>query len=83
MNQIAVFSGTTYRLFETIPGPDEASAVNIMQPKLTQRYAVLDGTFVWYGDINYLSSAKPEDAAIRLENPELAGELLDLEADAE
>ena len=54
-----------------------------MQLKLTQRYAVLDGTIVWYGDINYLSSAKPEDAAIRLENPELAGELLDLQAGAE
>ena len=62
---------------------EEADATIIMQPKLTQRYAVLDGTIVWYGDINYLSSAKPEDAAIRLENPELAGERLDLQAGAE
>ena len=59
---------------------EEAGAEIITQPKLTQRYAVIDSAIVWYGDINFLSSAKPEDTAIRLESPELAGELLDLKA---
>ena len=68
---------TAFKLLE------EADAEIVMQPKLTQRYAVLDNTIVWYGDINYLSSAKAEDSAIRLESPELAGELLDLETGAE
>ena len=54
-----------------------------MQLKLTQRYAIIDSAIVWDGDINYLSSPKPEDTAIRLESPELAGELLELEGDAE
>lgn len=62
---------------------EDGGAEIITQPQLTQRYAVLDGVIVWYGDINFLSSSKPEDTAIRLESPELAGELLDLEADCE
>ena len=62
---------------------EEAGAEILTQPKLTQRYAVIDGAIVWYGDINFLSSAKLEDTAIRLESPELAGELSDLKADTE
>lgn len=62
---------------------EDGGAEIITQPQLTQRYAVLDGVIVWYGDINFLSSSKPEDTAIRLESPELAGELLDLKADCE
>ena len=55
-----------------------ANAEVVTQPKVTRRFAVIDGVTVWYGDINYLSSAKPDDTAIRLESPELAGELLEL-----
>ena len=62
---------------------EDGGAEIITQPQLTQRYAVIDGAIVWYGDINFLSSSKPEDTAVRLESPELAGELLDLEADCE
>ena len=32
-----------------------AGAEIIKLPKLTQRYAVVDGSIVWYGDINFLS----------------------------
>jgi superfamily II DNA or RNA helicase len=67
------------RVLAAIKLLEEADVEIVMQPKLTQRYAVIDGTIVWYGDINFLSAAKPEDTAIRLESPELAGELLDLE----
>ena len=67
------------RVLAAIKLLEEANVEIVMQPKLTQRYAVIDGTIVWYGDINFLSAAKPEDTAIRLESPELAGELLDLE----
>ena len=70
------------RVLAAVKRLEDADADIIMQPKLTQRYAVFDGAIVWYGDINFLSSAKAEDTAIRLESPELAGELLDLEIDA-
>ena len=71
------------RMFTAIKLLEEADAEIITRPKLTQRYAVIDSAVVWYGDINYLASAKPEDTAIRLESPELAGELLDLETSTE
>ena len=71
------------RMFTAIKLLEEAGAEIITRPKLTQRYAVIDSAVVWYGDINYLASAKPEDTAIRLESPELAGELLDLETSTE
>ena len=71
------------RVLAVIKQLKEAGAEVLAQPKLTQRYAVIDSAIVWYGDINYLSSAKPEDAAIRLESPELAGELLELKTDTE
>ena len=70
-------------MFAAIKLLEEAGAEIITRPKLTQRYAVIDSSIVWYGDINYLASAKPEDTAIRLESPELAGELLDLETSTE
>lgn len=71
------------RILAAVKLLEDASAVVVALPKLTQRYAVFDSAIVWYGNINYLSSAKPEDTAIRLESPELAGELLELKADAE
>ena len=67
------------RVLAAIKLLEEADVEIVMQPTLTQRYVVIDGTIVWYGDINFLSAVKPEDTAIRLESPELAGELLDLE----
>jgi hypothetical protein len=62
---------------------EDAGASVVALPKLTQRYAVIDSAIVWYGDINFLSAVKAEDTAIRLESPELAGGLLDLETGAE
>ena len=43
-----------------------------------QRCAVIDKTLVWYGGISILSHSRPDETAIRLESPELAGELLEL-----
>jgi len=71
------------RVLSVIKQLEDAGAAVVAIPKLTRRYAVIDRAIVWYGDINYLSSAKPEDTAIRLESPELAGELLDLETNVE
>ncbi len=47
----------------------------IYKSGLTQKFAVFDDSVVWYGSINYLSFAKADENAIRLDSPELAGEL--------
>ena len=71
------------RILSALKLLEDAGAEIITRPQLSQRYAVIDGIIVWYGDVNFLSSAKPEDAVIRLESPELAGELLDMEGTRE
>lgn len=45
---------------------------------LQQHYAVFDQSIVWYGSIDYLSFSKKEASALRFENADIAGELLDL-----
>ena len=38
--------------------------------------AVFDGKLAWYGNLNLLSSAKPENDMMRVESEEIAAELL-------
>ena len=49
----------------------------LLQPKVYQRYAVIDQNILWYGGINFLGFDKAEGGTIRLCSPELAEELLD------
>ena len=46
--------------------------------RLQHRYAVIDRSIVWYGSIDYLSYSVKDDDALRFENPDIAGELLEL-----
>ena len=44
---------------------------------LQHRYAVIDRSIIWYGNINYLSYNIQEANALRFESPDTAGELLE------
>lgn len=44
-----------------------------------QSYALIDRMVVWYGNIMYLAYSSGEANALRLENADVAGELLELE----
>lgn len=48
-----------------------------LQPKVYQRYAIIDKRILWYGGINYLGFEKTANGAMRLSSPELAKELTD------
>ena len=48
------------------------------QKDLLYRYAVIDRSVVWYGNIEYLSYSMKDANALRFESPNTAGELLDL-----
>ena len=48
------------------------------QDKLLHRYAVIDRSVIWYGNIEYLSYSMKDANALRFESPDTAGELLDL-----
>ena len=49
-----------------------------IQKELLHRYAVIDQNIVWYGNIEYLSYSMKDANALRVESPDIAGELLDL-----
>ncbi len=56
----------------------ETSGVTVIRcPDLTLRLAILDKSLVWYGDINPLAYPPRDADAIRFENADIAGELLD------
>ena len=48
---------------------------------IQQRYAIVDDSIVWYGSIDFLAFGKKDSDALRFENTEIAGELLDLLSD--
>lgn len=52
-------------------------AVIRFQPKVYQRYAVIDEQILWYGGINFLGFEKSANGTMRLCSPELARELTD------
>lgn len=56
---------------------EDFGAVVIQQPKVYQRYAVIDKSTLWYGGINFLGFEKAAHGAMRLCSAELAKELLD------
>ena len=55
---------------------EDSGATVILQPKVYQRYAVIDKSTLWYGGINYLGFEKASHGAMRLCSTELAKELL-------
>ena len=55
----------------------DAGAKVILQPKVYQRYAVIDKRTVWHGGINFLGFEKTAHGAMRLYSAELAKELND------
>ena len=56
---------------------EDAGAKVILQPKVYQRYAVIDKSTLWYGGINFLGFEKTAHGAMRLYSVELAKELND------
>lgn len=51
--------------------------VNI-RDQMHEHFTIIDDTLVWYGSLNFLSRAKQEDNLIRIEDREVARELLEM-----
>ena len=56
---------------------EDVGTTVILEPKVYQRYAVIDKYTVWYGGINFLGFEKASHGAMRLCSAELAKELRD------
>ena len=46
--------------------------------ELQQRYAIVDGSIVWYGSVDFLAFGRKDTDVLRFVNPDIAGELLAL-----
>lgn len=56
---------------------EETGTTVILQPKVYQRYAIIDKNILWYGGINFLGFEKAAHGTMRLCSAELAKELMD------
>lgn len=65
------------KMSNTVRLLEDAGARVILQPKVYQRYAVIDKSTLWYGGINFLGFEKTAHGAMRLYSAELAKELND------
>ena len=54
---------------------EDNGATVILQPKVYQRYTVIDNSILWYGGINFLGFEKAAHGVMRLCSIELASEL--------
>jgi len=53
------------------------AGVNVVfRSNIHQKFAIIDHKVVWYGSINLLSFGSAEESIMRLESPNIAGELL-------
>jgi len=61
---------------ELIQTITDAGAAVIRKANIHQKFAVFDQNVVWCGSINLLSFGASQESIMRLENMEIAGELL-------
>ena len=56
----------------------EARVDVVLHGELTQRYAVIDESIVWYGNVDLLAFGRKDADVLRFENADIAGDLLAL-----
>ena len=59
---------------------NDAGVRVIVKPDAYQKFAVIDQSIVWYGNINLLGYGSAEESIMRLEQREIAEELLAMAA---
>jgi phosphatidylserine/phosphatidylglycerophosphate/cardiolipin synthase-like enzyme len=48
----------------------------ILKSGIHQKFTVIDGHIVWYGNVNFLSFSKNEESVMRFDSVDIGGELL-------
>ena len=74
---IEEFKGKNVAAFEDVLKMLINAGVNVIfKSNLHQKFAIIDQRIVWYGSINLLSFGSVEESIMRLENPNIADELM-------
>ena len=53
----------------------QTGAVVLAYEELQQRYAIVDKSIVWYGNVDFLAYGRKNSEALRFENADIAGEI--------
>lgn len=57
----------------------EENGITVVEcQELKQKFAVIDESTVWYGNVDFLAFGKRDTYALRFEDADIAGELLDM-----
>ncbi|MBU1701760.1 MAG: hypothetical protein KJ970_15830 [Candidatus Eisenbacteria bacterium] len=46
------------------------------RPKMHEKIALVDGTILWHGSLNIFSQSESHESMLRIQSPELAGEII-------
>lgn len=63
---------------KAISALEECGITVVKRQELQQKYAVIDESVVWYGNVDFLAFGKRDNYALHFENAYIAGELLDI-----
>lgn len=63
---------------KAISALEEGGVTVVKRQDLRQKFAVIDESTVWYGNVDFLAFGKRDSYALRFENTDIAGELLDM-----
>ena len=63
---------------KAISALEEGGVTVVKRQDLRQKFAVIDESTVWYGNVDFLAFGKRDSYALRFENADIAGELLDM-----
>ena len=63
-------------LEETLASLQDTGVRLLFKTNIHQKFAVIDQKIVWYGSINLLSYGSAQESIMRLENPNIAQELM-------
>lgn len=63
---------------KAISALEESGVTVVKRQDFRQKFAVIDESTVWYGNVDFLAFGKRDGYALRFENADIAGELLDV-----
>lgn len=63
---------------KAISALEESGVTVVKRQDFRQKFAVIDESTVWYGNVDFLAFGKRDSYTLRFENADIAGELLDI-----
>lgn len=63
---------------ELVEDLEQSGIIVVTKDRMHEHFTLIDSNIVWYGSLNFLSRAKDDDDLIRIENKDVAQELMEI-----